>query len=154
VDEQFIAVLGRDKRLAEVMNMLELIAEPCGIVKVGQRCWPEFLRLEVENGNRLARRTEQHFLPAHRQIVPRVGCIQRILCRGFCDQVINKRTWKSEAIVLAEHAVTRQGVMQDLRNRVTDADLFKYVQRRRVNALNVGVAKWLVSSPLEARTYG
>jgi hypothetical protein len=45
-------------------------------------------------------------------------------------------------------------MMQDLGNRVADADLFEYVQRRCIYAMNVGVAKWLVSPPFEARTYG
>jgi len=127
MDEYVTAVLGCDKWLTERVNVIELVAETCGVIKIGQFCWSEFLRLIIENSDRFAGRAKQDLFATHHQVVFWVRSVQWVLSR-----------------CATEFTATRYRVFQYFWNRIANAGRLQNMQRRIVDALDIPIAERLV----------
>jgi hypothetical protein len=104
--EDIVAVFGGNERLAEVVYVIELIAEARSIVEIDEFRGPIPLRLVVENADGLAGCAEQHFLTANHEVAVRIRSIQRVLLRRFRDQVLDQRARKPQSIVVVNGTAT------------------------------------------------
>lgn len=93
------------------------------------------------------------FAPNH-LVMPRVRRVQRVFLSGLVDKVFDERARKAQAIVLIDRTTAGQSVMQNLGDRITDADVFEDVERRDVNPLDVGIGQWPVLAATLARPDG
>jgi hypothetical protein len=140
-DEDIVTVLGRDKRLPEIVYVFELIRESCCIVQVDEFCRPETLTIVVEYLNGFARRAKQDFFAAYPQVVLWVWRIKDITTRRHFDEVFYQRARKAQAVFAVERAAARKSVAQDFWNRITNANIFEDVQRRVIYPLDVVVSQ-------------
>jgi hypothetical protein len=148
------AVLGRDERLAEDVDMLAMVREARGIVKVHELGGPVGLRLVLEDVHGLARSREQHGAVVHLEVERRIRRVERVTAGRGRDQVLDQRAREAQAAVLAEDAAPRDRVLQDLRDRLADADLLQELECGVVDALDVPHAQGAVLATLESRMDG
>jgi len=149
-----LAVLGRDKRLPEHVDVLQRIGQSCGVVQVGQHRRPVFLFPVIENADGLSGSAEIHPFPTDLTIVLRVRRIGDVFPGRDSHQVLYKSAGKTQPAVVTEHATSGQGVVQDFRDRIADSNVLQDVERGVVDSPDIVVAEGLVGPARHARLYG